>query len=66
MQILDMDTMVPEHLVKNADDTYTIFLNARLSRDSQLKYYYHALRHIKRYDFEKKDVQKIELETHNG
>ena len=40
VQIMDMDTMVPEQLVKNADDTYTIFLNARLSRDSQLKYYY--------------------------
>lgn len=65
MQILDMDTMVPEHLVKNADDTYTIFLNARLSRDSQLKYYYHALRHIVKYDFAKKDVQEIEFETHN-
>lgn len=66
MQILDMDTMVPEHLVKNADDTYTIFLNARLSRDSQLKYYYHALRHIIEGDFSKEEVQKIEYEAHNA
>ncbi len=65
VQIMDMDTMVPEHLVKNADDSYTIFLNARLSRDSQLKYYYHALRHITENDFCKKDVQKIEYEAHN-
>ena len=66
MQILDMDTMVPEHLVKNADDSYTIFLNARLSKDNQLKYYYHALKHITENDFCKNDVQKIESETHSA
>ena len=66
VQILDMDTMIPEHLVKNADDSYTIFLNARLSKDSQLKYYYHALKHITENDFCKNDVQKIESETHSA
>lgn len=65
VQILDMDTMVPEHLVKNADDSYTIFLNARLSRDSQLKYYCHALRHIMENDFQKANVQEIESSAHN-
>lgn len=65
VQIMDMDTMVPEHLVKNADDTYTIFLNARLSRDSQLKSYYHALKHIIENDFQKEDVQEIESIAHN-
>ena len=65
VQLLDMDTMIPEHLVKNDDDTYTIFLNARLSRDSQLKYYHHALQHIKENDFEEKNVQEIESEAHN-
>lgn len=66
VQIMDMDTMIPEHLVKNADDTYTILLNARMSKDCQLKYYYHALEHIKKSDFYKKDVQKIEHEAHKG
>lgn len=64
VQLMDMDTMIPEHLVKNADDTYTIFLNARLSRDSQLKYYFHALKHIKEEDFYKENVQEIESEAH--
>ena len=64
VQLLDMDTMIPEHLIKNDDDSYTIFLNARLSRDSQLKSYYHALRHIKEDDFEKEDIQKIEARAH--
>ncbi len=65
VQLMDMDTMIPEHLVKNDDDTYTIFLNARLSKDRQLKSYYHALQHIKENDFEEVNVQKIELEAHN-
>ncbi|MCI8986927.1 MAG: hypothetical protein HFI60_13470 [Lachnospiraceae bacterium] len=64
IQILDMDTKIPEQLVKNNDDSYTIFLNSRLSRDSQLKSYYHALKHIKEGDFEKESVQEIEAKTH--
>lgn len=64
VQLMDMDTMIPEHLVKNEDGTYTIFLNARLSRDSQLKYYCHALQHISGDDFCKENVQMIESESH--
>ncbi|NBH15585.1 hypothetical protein D3Z36_15845 [Lachnospiraceae bacterium] len=64
VQLLNMDTKIPEHLVKNSDNSYTIFINARLSRDSQLKSYYHALNHIKGNDFEKNNVQEIETEAH--
>ena len=65
VQLLDMDTKIPEQLIKNNDDTYTIFLNSRLSKDSQIKSYYHALKHIKGADFEKEDVQEIERITHD-
>ena len=64
VQFINMDAMIPEHLVKNEDDSYTIFLNARLSRESQLKSYYHALRHIIGNDFGKDNVQQIELKAH--
>ncbi len=64
IQILDMDTKIPEQLVKNNDDSYTIFLNSRLSRDSQLKSYYHALKHIKEKKKKKESVQEIEAKTH--
>lgn len=64
VQLLNMDTMIPEHLVKNADDTYTIFLNARLSQENRLKSYYHALQHIQDEDFFKEDVQSIEKAAH--
>lgn len=65
IKLLNMDTKIPEHLVKNSDDSYTIFINARLSRESQLKSYYHALRHIEKDDFYKEDVQQIEIDAHN-
>ena len=65
VQLLNMDTKIPEQLVKNNDDSYTIFLNSRLSRDSQLKSYYHALKHIRENDFAKKEVQEIETNTHD-
>ncbi len=64
VQLLNMDTMIPEHLVKNADDTYTIFLNARLSQENRLKSYWHALQHIQDEDFLKEDVQRIEKKAH--
>ncbi len=65
VQLLDMDTMIPEQLVKNSDDTYTIFINARLSQESRIKSYLHAISHIKNKDFEKFDVQEIEKDAHN-
>lgn len=65
VQMLNMDTKIPEQLVKNEDDTYTIFLNARLSQESHLQSYYHALRHIQEQDFEKEDADKIEIQAHH-
>lgn len=65
VQILNMDTKIPEQLIKNDDDSYTIFLNARLSQESRMKSYYHALQHINGNDFEKDNVQEIEEITHN-
>ena len=64
VQILNMDTKIPEQLIKNDDDSYTIFLNARLSQESRIKSYYHALKHIQEHDFGKKNVQEIEIQTH--
>lgn len=65
IQFLNMDTKIPEQLIKNEDDSYTLFLNARLSQESRLKSYYHALQHIQEQDFGKKDIQQIELQAHS-
>lgn len=43
---------------------YTVYINARLDHEKQLKAYRHALWHIENNDFEKYDVQAIEAEAH--
>lgn len=64
VQFLDMDTKIPEHLIKNADDSYTIFLNSKLSHEEHIKSYLHAVKHINEKDFDKEDVQEIEKNAH--
>lgn len=63
-QVIDMDNYVCEQVVANADDSYTIFINARLSHERQLLAYAHALRHIQNGDFEKNSADEIEEEAH--
>lgn len=64
-RIINMDVLIPEQIVKNKDDSYTIFLNARLSREKQLEAYCHAMRHIKDGDFEKEEADLAELSAHD-
>ncbi len=59
-----MDVLVGEQIVKNKDDSYTIFLNARLSYERQLSAYQHAINHIKNGDFDKDNADAIEQEAH--
>lgn len=53
-----------EMVIENEDTTYTIFINARLSYDGQLRAYEHAMKHIKENDFERSNVQEIEAVAH--
>ena len=45
---------------------YTVYIDKDLTHEQQQSAYLHALRHIKRKDFEKSDVQVIESEAHSG
>lgn len=54
-----------ELVVLNEDDTYTIFINARLSADGQYRAYQHAMKHIENEDFQKDNVQAIEAVAHS-
>ena len=54
-----------EMVCLNEDGSYTILINARLSRESQVDAYVHAIDHIEKKDFQKTDVQSIEYEAHN-
>ena len=63
--LIDMDVMIPEQVVENPDGSYSIFLNSRLTHEQHIESYAHAMRHIKNWDFEKQDVNQIELEAHD-
>ena len=63
--IMDFPTCrIHEFVTPNADGSFTIFLNARLSDEEQRSAYKHAIDHIENNDFEKYDVQSIEAEAH--
>lgn len=62
--LVNFSTPGKEMVVQNEDDSYTILINAKLSQDGQLRAYQHALNHIASGDFEKSDVQNIELQAH--
>ncbi len=59
---LDMDTAVEEEVHPNEDGSFTIFINARISRARQMLAYQHALEHIMRDDFNKIDMDVDEIE----
>ncbi len=63
-QIVLLDLPTNEAVTINEDGSYTIFINARLTKEQQIKSYYHAMKHILGEDFEKLNVQEIEKEAH--
>ena len=65
MILIDLDTMVGETICKNADDSFTIFINSRWSSEMQKQCFCHALDHIRHNDWEKNDVNQIEKERHD-
>lgn len=59
-----MDFPFKESVTKNEDDSYTIFINAKLSAEEQQKKFQHAMLHILEDDFYKENADKIEFDTH--
>lgn len=58
--LIDMDTAVEEQVNYNADGSFSIFVNARLSCERQMSAYQHALMHIVQDDFGKECADEIE------
>ena len=56
---------VRESVVRNEDDSYTIFIEASLSFTERQKAFRHAMEHILRDDFEKEDMDNIEYYEHH-
>ena len=76
MEILTVDYQVQliqlpsnktkELVVPNEDGSYTIFIEASLSKEQPQEYFRHAIKHILGDDFTKNDIDKIEKATHNA
>lgn len=65
-QIFLMDGMsVNEMVTENEDGSFTIFVNNNLCESKRMKAINHAITHIKNRDFEKENVQEIELSAHS-
>ena len=56
---------VKETIVKNEDDSYTIFIDASLSSVEQRNAFKHAMKHIIWNDFDKENADNIEYNAHN-
>lgn len=63
--LLDDAGGVPGSVWQNTDDSYTIFIDAKLNDVERRKVFLHEMKHIQGNDFEKNNVQQIEMETHN-
>ena len=60
---VDLPRGINEMVSPAADNSYTIYIDRRLSDDGKMKAYRHALRHCYG-DFNKGDVQAIEEDAH--
>ena len=63
----DMPPGASEMVCPNLDGTYTILINGSLTQELQTEAFWHAVRHIKKDDFERVErygIQAIEAEAH--
>ena len=62
--VMNMDTGIPEQINENSDGSYTVFLNARHTRETNTHSMDHSFNHVREGDWERDDVQEIETTTH--
>ncbi len=62
--LADLPADVGGFVCENEDGEYTILLNARHSRERNMKTMMHELEHIEKGDFEEAAVKEIELIRH--
>ena len=65
-QLINMDVLIAERVIKNNDDSYTVLLNSRLSHERLLEAYSHAIEHIQNDDFENMNADTIEFNAHGA
>lgn len=65
-QLINMDVLIAERVIKNNDDSYTVLLNSRLSHERLMEAYSHAIEHIQNDDFENTNADTIEFNAHGA
>ncbi len=67
VKYIDLPCSVRSYVVNNADMTYTIVLNSRLSHQQNVLSYSHECEHIANGDYDKKcSVDLIEIAAHGA
>ena len=61
--LVDLPCGIKEAVLTCADG-YTIYISTRLSKEAQIEAYNHAMKHINNEDWNKTDVNQIELDAH--
>ena len=61
---INLPTTIPAYVVSNADTSYTIVLNARVSWERRFEAYTHELRHMEPGDYERNSARLIEFYSH--
>lgn len=64
--LLDDACGVPGSICHNSDDSYTIFIDAKLGKKEQQEVFLHEVHHVKNNDFERSNVQYIESCAHKN
>lgn len=55
---------VHEAVTPNEDGSVTIFLDKNTTRESQIKRFLHVMKHLNACDFDRENVQEIEMGAH--
>ncbi|WP_312647527.1 hypothetical protein [Aminipila sp.] len=67
VHLLDMPTTIRGLTIYNTDDSFTIFINAKLNSETQIKAYDHEMEHINNRDYDKMySVDVLETLRHVG
>lgn len=64
IRLVDLPDSVPAVTVKDGNDDYNMYINARLSADARAKAYWHEIEHIRRGHFySQRPVADLEREA---
>ncbi len=61
---LNLPATISAYVIANADTSYTIVLNARLTWERRIQAYRHEMKHIEHGDYERHSADLIELHAH--